>query len=139
MNNIFKVEMYSIALNVHFRTKEKKIKKIMTSSNYYLMITESNFVIWKNSHQIILQLHQKVCCCSNVSTPPICTRAFCGGGPTVQARPTSSTRTLHGPCEDDNGTYWGLSLSQTRSVGNTCLLGQCFAPVNSGGSNLYKH
>lgn len=120
--------------------QKKKIKKIMTTSDYYLMITESNFVIWKNKcHQIIPQLHQKVCCCSNVSTPPICTRAFCGGGPTVQARPTSSTRTLHWPCEDESGTYWGLSLSQTRSVGNTRLPGQCFAPVNSGGSNLFKH
>lgn len=43
----------------------------MTSSDYYLMITESNFVTERNKcHKMIQQLYPKVYRCSKVSVPP---------------------------------------------------------------------
>lgn len=70
LNNIFKVEISSYVLNVCFRTREK-IRKIMTSSDYYLMVTESNFVTERNKcHKMIQQLYPKVYRCSKVSVPP---------------------------------------------------------------------
>lgn len=59
---------------------------------------------------------------------------------TSQSKPDPPPSLGHSPGpESQRAGCTARAVMPDQGMGSVCRLGQCFAPVNSGGSNLYKH